>query len=106
MLGMAYIELRNHSRERGPHICKLLDETYNGICFTGHFLGSEGVHTLCCAECPRMYVLACQLRCRYTEREAWNAITHPVNDPLQIHQPTLYTSGLFSYTIMYHLPSA
>lgn len=51
MLGMADIELRNHSRERGSHICKLLDETYNGIC----------LHRTFPVERKRAYLVLCRM---------------------------------------------
>jgi len=41
MLGMEDVELRNHSRERGPYISKLLDETYNGMWLYKSFPGER-----------------------------------------------------------------
>lgn len=38
---MEDVELRYHSRERGPYISKLLDETYNGMCLYETFPGNE-----------------------------------------------------------------
>ena len=51
MLGMADIELRNHSRESGPYVSKLLDETYNGLCLHETFPGAR----------RRAYLVLCRM---------------------------------------------
>lgn len=51
MSGMADIELRNHSREGGPYVSKLLNETYNGLCLHETFLGER----------RRAYLVLCRM---------------------------------------------
>jgi hypothetical protein len=36
-------------------------------------------------------------RCRYTNRQEWTVVTHPVNHPLHVHQPALRVSEMLSY---------
>jgi hypothetical protein len=47
-------------------------------------------HTLCCAEPPWMYILRENQDIRTTKQPEWILVTHPVDHPLQIHQPALH----------------
>jgi hypothetical protein len=109
ILGMEDVELSNHSRERRPYISKLLDETYNGIRLYETFHGEQRrAYLVLCRIPPDVRSGHANTRCRYTERKAWNAITHPVDDPLQIQQPTLCASAFFitQQRITYRVPES
>jgi hypothetical protein len=54
-------------------------------------LQSEHGHTLYCAESARMYTLHVKNQdIRTTEWPESTVVTHPVDHPLQIHQPALH----------------
>jgi hypothetical protein len=57
MLLPAHVKLREHSRQSGSHISKLLDEAYNDACWNMTFPWERRRRTLRYAERPVMYAL-------------------------------------------------
>jgi len=71
-------------------------------------LQCEDGHTLCFEECPLMYILRVlvNMLCWYIKRQEWTVVTHPVNHPLQVHQPALRVSEMLYYVTGDRLPRA
>jgi len=96
-----------HERAVPTSASCLTRPTMAHVC-TWHFHGSEGVHTLCCAECPWMYVLGAPIEMSVRVTKSWDCGRSPRQPPISGSSVHLlyFASALQSYALRHRLPSA